>query len=61
MIVTALTETCDYSKAHAASCKRGRQKHKIIFRGAQKTALSFSTSNEIRRAAVSKLKNPKIG
>jgi hypothetical protein len=50
MIVTALTETCDYNKQPPASCKRARLEEKIYFCDAKKTELDFSTSKcRIRR------------
>ena len=48
MMVTALTETCDYNKARAASCKHERPEMKFIFRDAKKTAWNPSTSKESR-------------
>jgi hypothetical protein len=55
MIVTALTETCDYNKAQPASCKQPRRKAKFIFGDAKKTASNFWTSNERGSASVAQV------
>jgi hypothetical protein len=48
MLVTALTETCDYNKARAAFRKQRHPNSENLFRDTKKTALQVSTSNERR-------------